>query len=310
MHAVRQRAAKQVHDLLGIDVETDQLLDLAKQTLGGTRADRCAELAGRARLTRRSMACASVAELIVAGRRLGTAWWNRQHRDMNPQGAWEAVGMPESLLNDCDTAMDPLGVGSALGLLGMWACDDAADDEWGRPVAYVDLNDPHPDDRVTIPADAIAGDRLVASFDAGCRVWAEVVERDEVESEHLVSNRRRRGSLGTVLVEHHCCDAAEAGWAWGLATSGELVRLPGEAAGTKADPYARLISNTAARRLYEGAIELGASVGLLGERWKTSGELLEAAYRLGLPYELPGQWAQWGRSMAELVDETASQRES
>jgi len=309
MYAVRERAAKQVDDLLGIHVETDQLFDLAKQTLGSTRADRCRELAGRARLTRRSMSCASVAELIVASKRLGATWWNRQHHHMNPKGAWEAVGTPDSLLNNGATARDPLAVGSALGLLGMWACDDAADDEWGRPVEYVDLNDPLPDNRVRIPAGAIAGDRLVASFDAGCRIWAEVIERDEEESERVVASGRRRGRLGTVLVEDRCCDAAEAGWAWGIATSGELVRLPGETAGTNADPYARLISNTAARRLYGGAIELGASVDLLGEIWATSGQLLEAAYRLGWPYELPVSWVQWGRTVEALVNATVSQRE-
>ena len=232
----RKLAREQVLDLLGIGPDAAELFDLAAQTLGDTRANRCRELAGQARLTRRSIACASVAQLIVASSRLGWSWWVEERDHMDALGRWEFEGSPEELLDRGREPADVLSVGSSLGVLATWACDDVADAEWGRPIDFVDLNDSRSDDRVRIPENARVGDRLTASYDPGCRVWLEVVERAS-EDQALEDLGRRQGRLGSVLLgENRCCDAADVGWAWGMATNGAPVRLPGETPGARSDP--------------------------------------------------------------------------
>jgi hypothetical protein len=62
----RKRAAEEVETLLGIDADTEALFHLAAETFDAQRADRCKELAGWARLTRRSMACSSVATRVTS----------------------------------------------------------------------------------------------------------------------------------------------------------------------------------------------------------------------------------------------------
>ncbi len=233
----RELAREQVRDFLGIGPDAAELFELAAEAFGDARAHRCRELAGGARLTRRSAACASVAELIVASRHLGTSWWQEERDHMDALGRWQFEGTPQALLDRGRGPADVLSVGSSLGTLANWACDDVADAEWGRPVDFVDLNDSRPDDRVRIPEDAGIGDRLTASYDPGCRVWLEVVERDSGD-QALEDLGRRRGRLGTVLLgEDRCCDAADAGWAWGMATNGAPVRLPGETPGDQSDPF-------------------------------------------------------------------------
>jgi hypothetical protein len=296
----REQAARQVNTLLGISVDVSDLFDLADEVFGTDRADRCRELAGWAPLTRRSMATAAVAELVVAAQRLGSKWWEEERHTMNHDGLWEIEEAPQTLLERGTTSGHSV-VGSALEALGRWACDDAADAEWGRPVYFVDLNDSDTNDRVRLPSAVVVGDRLLASYDPGCRVWVDVVERDTADPA-LEKLGRRQGRIGSVLAEQRCCDAADAGWAWGMATNGRLVRLPGEAPGTDSDPFSRSIPQGAAESLYHRAVELGASVDVLGRSWTTKGQLLEAAYRLGWPYELPGTWHRWGLTAEEIVD--------
>jgi hypothetical protein len=297
----RAQAALQVKALLGVNVTSDELFDLAADVLGARRAERCRGLVKQARLTRRAMACAAVAEVIVATRRLGATWWDRGHPEMNRRGTWQLMGTPEALLEVGTAPGDYLAVGSSLGLLGSWACDDAANDEWGRPVDCVDLNDPRLNDRIRIPPSAKVGDHIIARYDPGCRVWADVVERESDDPE-FDETGRRRGRLRTVLAESRCCDAAEAGWAWGMATNGAAVRLRGEIPGAASDPLNRPIERSASRSLYREALELGASDEVLGEPWTTNGELLDAALRLGWPYELTAIWHRWGQAAEAVVD--------
>ena len=299
----RQRAAEQVQSLLGIAADPSQLFGLAAAAFGATRADRCRELAGWARLTRRASATAAVAEMIMAVRRLGSTWWQRERREVIDDVHLSLRETPDAVLAHGIAAKENhSGVGSSLALLGSWACDDAADDEWGQPVDFIDLNDSRADDRVRIPAGAAVGDRLVASYDPGCRVWLDVVERD-AEDPALESLGRRRGRVGTVLLaQRRCCDAADAGWAWGMALNGSLLRLPGETPGTDSDPFSRRLPEAVATRLYAGAVELGASADVLGKPWRTNGDLLAGAYRLGWPYTVAGSWHRWGRTVEETVD--------
>jgi hypothetical protein len=297
----REVARQQVHDLLGISPNTTQLFDLAATTFGQIRADRCRELASRAPLTRRSMACSVVAQLIVASRHLGSNWWEGEHEHMDAPGHWTLAGTPDLLLERGTDVADYSSVGSSLGLLGDWACDDAADAEWGRPIDFVDLNDPRPDDRVWIPEDARVGDRLTASYEPGGRVRVEVVERRS-EDPILEELGHRRGHVGShILAEVLCCEAADAGWAWGMATNASLVRLPGETPHTQSDPFEQPISNSAAERLYAELIEIGVTTELVGSPWKTKGDLLEASCRLGWPYAEASLF-RWCRAMEQAID--------
>jgi hypothetical protein len=301
IESTRELAEQQVRDLLGIDANTTQLFNLAAKTFGHIHADRCRELAGWARLTRRSMACSSVAEVIAASRRLEANWWEVERDHMNVLGHWELGGTPQALLERGSDPKDLLAVGSSLGLLGSWACDDAADAEWGRPVDFIDMNDQRPNDRVRLPEGVRVGDRLLVTYEPGCRIWLDVVEHN-AEDPALENLGLRRGRLGSVLVgDYLSCEAANAGWAWGMATNGGPVRLPGEDPGTPSDPFNRLIPQSVALRLYDEAGELGAPVEVLGEPWKTIGELLEAAIRLGWPYP-DSVWHRWCRTVDEVVD--------
>jgi hypothetical protein len=92
-------------------------------------------------LSRRSMVCSSVAELILAHGRLGSSWWDEERDHMDPLGRWKFDGSPKALLDRGREPSNDLSVGSSLGLLASWACDDIADAGWGRPVDFVDLND-------------------------------------------------------------------------------------------------------------------------------------------------------------------------
>jgi hypothetical protein len=94
----RQRAAAQVQSLLGITADASQLFELAAATFGMARADRCRELAGWARLTRRSSATAAVAEMVVAVRRLGSTWWQRERREVVGDARLDLGETPDAVL--------------------------------------------------------------------------------------------------------------------------------------------------------------------------------------------------------------------
>jgi hypothetical protein len=142
----------------------------------------------------------------------------------------------------------------------------------------------------------------VPSVRVGDRIWLEVVER-ESEDPLLEELGQRRGRLGTVLLgQDGCCKAADLGWAWGIATNGALVRLPGETPASDSDPFNRPVVASIAERLYVDATRVGALAEVLNGPWTTNGELLEAAYRLGWPYPEKTGWVAWGRDVEEVVD--------
>jgi hypothetical protein len=285
----RRFAADEARRVLRIsELSTDVLFALAAEVLGRERADRCLLLARRARLSRRSSATSAVASLIAGTRALGLEWWSRAPRDQPADGRRAQRESPDALL------ATGAGDGEApLTDLASWMSDDAADAEWGRPIDYVDLNDPRGHDRVTLPAHAKPGDRVVASFDPGGRVWVDVVERGQPPR------------IGSCLAEHDYHPVAEVAWAWGIATGVEALRLPGESAGELSDPFLTTVDADAARELRAWAASHGATAKELGARWETKEDLWSARRRLD-PYRRPGPWYSFERALAAAVDDDAA----
>lgn len=250
----RAFAREQVERLLGLDEpDASALFELADDVLGERRAARCLQLVRGAPLTRRDHATASVASLILGTRRLGAQWWD---------GAGDELAAA--------------GGDGALDALGRRMCDDCANERWGEPIGEVDMNSPGGEDRVALPAGATAGDVFVASWDPGCRVVVEVVDRD--------------GVIGSLLGELRFDETADIDWAWAMASGAGTVRLPGEVAGTGSDPFAAALDHAVALRLRAWAGEHEADGELLGPPWVTRGDLWEARIRLGLPYTRAAEW--------------------
>lgn len=253
VEASREFACEEVERLLGLDEpDAGALLELAADVLG-ERAPRCLQLVRCAPLTQRGNATAHVAALVVGTRALGEAWWER-------------IG-DRLLATDGD---DPLA--DVAGRLA----DACADERWGAPIGEVDLGDPRREDRVELPAGARPGDELIASFDPGCRILIEVVDRD--------------GGLGSVLGDMRSDDTADIDWAWAMAIDSGPIRLPGEIAGSDCDPFAAPLRPDVALRLRAWAGEHEPDGDLLGEAWRTRADLWEARFRLRLPYGRTDEW--------------------
>jgi hypothetical protein len=249
----RAFARQELQRLLDVDEPVvDELFELADDALGRRRSAACLARVRRAPLTQRAVATAHVAALIVGTRALGDEWWVRTGDDLLGAG------------------------GDVLATLGARIADACADERWGAPIGEVDLDDPRVDDRVSLPADAEPGDDYVASFDPGCRAVVEVVERD--------------GVLGSVLGDLRYDDTADAQWAWAMAIDTGPIRLPGEIAGTPSDPFSAPLNARAALRLRAWAGEHEPDTAVLGDAWRTRGDLWEARFRLGLPYERTAEW--------------------
>ena len=160
---------------------------------------------------------------------------------------------------------------------GRAIADACADERWGAPIGDVDLDDPRADDRVALPAGARPGDVLVASFDPGCRVIVEVIERE--------------GTIGSVLGDLRYDDTADARVGVG---AGDRHRAD-PAAGRDRGRGERPVRGAAGRARRACACAPGpASTSpirdVLGGPWRTRGDLWEARFRLGLPYERTGEW--------------------
>jgi len=299
----RQLAAAEARRLLGISELTQEaLFELAGEVLGHARAQRCLELAFLAPLSRRSIPTSAVAQLIVGTRAVGPEWWSRMPETWVADLRRVHTGTPDALLTvGHDVLNSDEDGGSCLAALANWVADDAADAQWGRPIGYVDLNDPQADDRVVLPEHAKPGDRFVASFDPGGRVWVDVVERaDSIDPLEKGENRQR--SIGSRLAEHKHHDSAGAGWAWAIATDVGPVRLPGEIAGSPNDPFTMVLDSGIARQLFGWAADHGATVEELGTMWETKADLWSARFRL----ELAGRdaaWWQFGLAASAALDD-------
>lgn len=300
--------------VLGIsEVSAESLFDLAAEALGQPRAGRCLELCRLAGLSRRSAVTSAVAELIAGSRQLGEAWWGRPHHEMVTGHApadgnrrvigWEDRGTPDARLAQPGLAPEP-GIyrPAILENVGCWIQDDAADLQWGRPVDYVDLNDFEPADRIVLPEGAQPGDRFVASFDPGSRVWVDIVRWDHRD---LLAEQRghRRGLIGSKLAEHDICEVSEVGWAWAVATDIGPVLLPGESAGGPSDPFAGPLDADVARQLRDWAAAHEDDSDKVGAPWRTKGDLWAARYRLGAPRHRGGDWHLFDQAARAAVDE-------
>lgn len=171
----------------------------------------------------------------------------------------------------------------------------------GTAVDYVDLNDPRPEDRIVLPGGVTPGDRFVAAFDPGSRVWVDIVQWDH--SDLLAEERgHRRGLIGSKLAEHDICEVSEAGWAWAVATDVGPIRLPGEGAGGPGDPFAEQLDPEVARRLREWAAAHEDDRGKIGNPWRTKADLWAARFRLGLPGHRGGDWYRFDQASRAAVD--------
>ncbi len=308
----RQRATEMLSALLGIShVSTDSLFDLASEVLGQSRTERCLELSRLARLSRRWAATGAVAEFIAGTRLLGETWWGRPHLAMvidNNLGGqrrmirWEDRGTPDAHLARPEPRPERGVHGpTILESVGYWIQDDAADRQWGRPVDYVDLNDPAAEDRILLPADAKPGNRFVASFDPGSRVWVDIVQWDQPDP--LAEERgHRRGLVGSKLAEHDICDVSEAGWAWSVAIDIGPVHLPGEVAGGASDPFGEPLDPEVARQLWEWVTSHEDDAGKIGSPWRTKADLWSARFRLGLPWHRNGNWHLFDQASCAAID--------
>jgi hypothetical protein len=271
MADTRGKAAQQARDILGIDdLGTTELFHLADTILDPQRSARCLELSRGVRLTRRSAATSAVAEVIVGTRDLGIEWWSRPHQEMTGPGIWLGRGTPDELL--AASPDSPKDAEQQITRLGYWAADDAADAKWGRPIDFVDLNDPHADDRLHLPEGVAEGDRVIASFDPGARVWASIVRRDKPDEAAPDRAGYRRNSLGSVLGEHEFIDVADVGWAYAIATNTGPIYLPGETAGGHGDPFMDLVQPEAAERLRSWALQHANEIAKQC-RWLTRGDV-------------------------------------
>ncbi|GAA3707413.1 hypothetical protein GCM10022224_086230 [Nonomuraea antimicrobica] len=277
----RTEARRVVRNLLGEERPTaDRLIDAVRPVLGDDRTGRTLELALGASLTRRSAELAALAALLVGTRELGRDWWTR------PRGG--KLPPPDEVVRTA-VAIEPWTDLTALEMLAAWISDDAADRMWGVPVARVDLNSWHAEDRFGLPPGVKPGQRLVVHFDAGGRLDAVVTRRADEE-------------LGSNLDFHSLrySRPAEAQWSWGVAAGLGPHRLPGE----DPDPYAREVPASAAGILRAWAGRHGATGEQLGGSWETVGDVVAAIERVDWMWR-SGEWFGWWRGASALVDDSA-----
>jgi hypothetical protein len=235
-----------------------------------------------------------VAAVVVGTRHLGVGWWARPHRRADRPGEWQEGPPPGEVLV---SGVVPSRWRSApvLEVLAWWSADDVADALWGPPVDFVDLNSTRSTDRIALPRDARPGDRLVAAFDPGSRVDADVV-------------RRADGTLGSELDITSCRHSppAEASWGWAIATGNGPHRLPDESPGSPADPYAVPIDLAAAATVWGWALQHGASPAQVGQAWRTAGDVIVAIGALDWIQRPDGRWSRWERAASALADRDVS----
>ncbi|MEV0583399.1 hypothetical protein [Nonomuraea sp. NPDC050310] len=276
----RTEARRVIQNLLGEERPTSStLIEQARPVIGQDRTARCVELALGASLTRRSAELASLAALLVGTRELGEEWWRRERGPKLPA--------PQEVL-DTATAIDPWTDLTVLEMLAAWIADDAADALWGPAVAQVDLNSWQAEDRFDLPEGVKPGARLVVHFDAGGRLDAVVTRRPDEELGSNLDFQSLRYSR-----------PAETQWSWGVAAGLGPHRLPGE----DPDPYAREVDPEAVEILYGWATRHGATPELLGEPWRTVGDVVTAIERVDWMWR-SAEWFGWWRGASALVDDS------
>jgi hypothetical protein len=274
----RSEARRLIRELFGAERPTAaELLHEAEGVLSPDRAERCAELARWAPLTRRSAELAAIAALYVGTAELGAPWWTA--------GGGGKLPPPDEVLTTA-VAIEPWTDLTPLEMLAAWIADDVADARWGPPIAVADLNSWQAEDRVELPHGARTGQRLVVAFDAGGRLDAVVVGRKD-------------GDLGSNLdfASLRYSRPAEAQWSWGVAAGLGPHPLPGESP----DPYAEPVDPEAAKALREWAVRHGASASVVGQLWDVRGEVVAAIERVDWMWR-SAEWFAWWRAVSALVD--------
>ncbi|MEO3857377.1 hypothetical protein [Acrocarpospora sp. B8E8] len=274
----RSEAKRLILDLLGEERPTaGTLLKEAQAVLGRERTRRAAELARGAPLTRRSAELAAIAALFVGTGELGPGWWTVSRGGALPP--------PEEVLVKA-ASLDPWADLTVLEMLAAWISDDVADAIWGPPVGTADLNSWQAEDRVPLPPDARAGNRLVVAFDAGGRLDAVVVTRkdDDLGSNLDFSSLRYSRP-------------AEAQWSWGVAAGLGPHPLPDE----HPDPYTDPVDPTPSTILRDWALHHGATLDHVGPPWETRGDATAAVERVDWMWR-SAEWFAWWRAVSALID--------
>ena len=211
--AQRETSRAHVRSTLGIEPTYDALLARIGTQIDAVELDAVNGALQQTSPDRRPYAIAAVAAASLAMDVLGAAWW-RQARPRSDGVGGRSVCSPASLVR-ADRQSGLTGVHPARGsatveVLEWWAGDDVADHLWGPAVGYVDMNNPRTIDRFPVPADARPGDRLLLSFDPGCRIEAVVEQREG-------------DTLGTRLDgEVRFAPPADLWWHWVTATKTDL----------------------------------------------------------------------------------------
>ena len=252
----RQEATRIIRERLGIDMSMSALVSLAKQVIGEERV-RCVELwVRRERLTRRVDGFGALAALVDATNVLGPAWWSRAHHRFDTPGEWLDGPAPDQVLSSFETKDGSLHWPTPLISLEWWASDDVADQVWGTPSGFVDLNSQQPSDRFALPSTARVGQRLVLSFDPGSRIDAEVVARDG-------------GALGSELISDSIRQSSpsEVAWAWVVGSSIGPHRFADEVPGTDQDPYSSVVDQATAEAIRSWALHSNFDEADVGRAW-------------------------------------------
>ncbi len=281
----RAEGRRLLRELLQIEPNADQLLEVADEALGSELLSRCVGRVREAAISRRARELSNLAAIVAGVQILGAAWWQTPHHRQDKADKWEDGPVPDAVLSDPLRTREQYP--TALGLLEWWISDDVADRLWGPPVDVVDLNSVVSTNRIRLPPGVHVGERLVASFDPGSRVDAEVVEVD--------------GVLGSELDLKTCRHAppAEAAWAWGIGAGPGPHRLSGES-GSK-DPYSASVERAVAAELRTWAIKHGMEESKIGFGWNAAANVVAAIAAAEVAYR-PGWWHFWEQAAWALVD--------
>lgn len=222
MDRAREQAIADVKRVLGMEDHTDEvLLARAQAALGEERASRCQELLNWAPNRRRWDALASIAALVAGTERLGVEWWLRPHQQYAFWRTGSVGESPETVLARGYMRDSPVEhTCSCLPELAHWIVDDAADADWGSPIAYADLNGIKTSDCIRLPPKVRVGSQFLAWFEPGGRVDVEVVLRAACGTPEQERGGCRRGKLGSELGETRHHDLADVLWAWGILHGG------------------------------------------------------------------------------------------
>jgi hypothetical protein len=291
------QARHEAQRLLGVtEISVTALVERARAVLGPERTTLILALIKEAPLSRRSVLLPGLAELVAGSQFVGAPWWSQPHREPFDQPG-ETHQTPDQILTSAQAPERKLT------LLGAWIVEEAADQAWGIPVDYIDLNEPDFNDLVRLPATAQNGDRLLVAFDAGGRVWAQVVKRKKPAAAPIEERLGlRRGMLGSKLLDSFYHPAAEIWWQWAVAQADEPLRLPDEIPDTPSDPFVTPVDQLVVEKLVNWLRAQGLDAQESGLPWTNKADLWRARTRLKLPTGRTGDWWPLDQAILAILD--------